>query len=46
MEEDETIGEFSARIYDISNESFALKEPIDDAKLVSKVLSAFQKNLI
>ena len=38
MKEDETMAELSARIYDISNESFYLGEPIKDAKFVSKVL--------
>lgn len=38
IKEEETISEYSARIYDISNESFSLGEVIDKAKLVSKVL--------
>ena len=38
MKEDETIYEYNARVYDISNESLTLGEPIANAKLVSKIL--------
>jgi hypothetical protein len=38
MGEHETIKEYSAKILDISNESFALGESISNARLVSKVL--------
>ena len=38
MLEDETISEYNNRIYDISNKSLTLEDPIANAKLVSKVL--------
>lgn len=43
MMEDETTAQFSARIYDISKESFALAEPIKYENLVSKVLRSLPK---
>ena len=38
MEETETIGDFNARVRSISNDSFALGEPMSDERLVRKVL--------
>ncbi|CAM8934040.1 unnamed protein product [Rhodiola kirilowii] len=38
MKEEETITEFNTRIHDISNESFALGEPISEERLVRKAL--------
>ncbi|CAM8877574.1 unnamed protein product [Rhodiola kirilowii] len=38
MKEDETIADFNTRALDISNESFALREPISEKRLVRKVL--------
>ena len=38
MEENETIGQYHARISDISNESFILREKILEEKLIRKVL--------
>ncbi|CAM8913334.1 unnamed protein product [Rhodiola kirilowii] len=38
MQEDETIADFNTRVLDISNEAFALGEPMTDETLVRKVL--------
>ena len=38
MEENETIGQYLARVKDISNESFILGEKIPKEKLIQKVL--------
>ncbi|CAM8886526.1 unnamed protein product [Rhodiola kirilowii] len=38
MKEDETIADFNTRVLDISNESFALGEPMSEEKLVRLVL--------
>ncbi|CAM8923747.1 unnamed protein product [Rhodiola kirilowii] len=43
MKEDETIAEFNTRVLDISNESFALGEPMSKEKLVRKVLRSLPK---
>ncbi|CAM8918375.1 unnamed protein product [Rhodiola kirilowii] len=38
MQEDETIADFNTRVLDISNEAFALGEPMSEEMLVRKVL--------
>ena len=38
MKDEETVAEYIAIIYDISNESYSFGETIDNARLVSKVL--------
>ncbi|CAM8937745.1 unnamed protein product [Rhodiola kirilowii] len=43
MQEDETIADFNTRVLDISNESFALGEPMSEEKLVRKVLRSLPK---
>ncbi|GAA0167281.1 hypothetical protein LIER_22249 [Lithospermum erythrorhizon] len=43
MEEDETITEYSNRINDMANESFALGEPMTNEKQVRKVLRSLYK---
>ncbi|CAM8886958.1 unnamed protein product [Rhodiola kirilowii] len=43
MQEDETIADFNTRILDISNEAFALGEPISEESLVRKVLRSLPK---
>ncbi|CAM8891708.1 unnamed protein product [Rhodiola kirilowii] len=43
MKEDETIADFNTRVLDISNESFALREPMSEEKLVRKVLRSLPK---
>ncbi|CAM8966753.1 unnamed protein product [Rhodiola kirilowii] len=43
MQEDETIADFNTRVLDISNESFALGEPISKETLVRKVLRSLPK---
>ncbi|CAM8963409.1 unnamed protein product [Rhodiola kirilowii] len=43
MKEDETIADFNTRVLDISNESFALGEPMSEEKLVRKVLRSLPK---
>ncbi|CAM8908352.1 unnamed protein product [Rhodiola kirilowii] len=43
MKEDETIADFNTRVLDISNESFAIGEPMSEEKLVRKVLRSLPK---
>ncbi|CAM8972103.1 unnamed protein product [Rhodiola kirilowii] len=43
MQEDETITDFNTRVLDISNESFALGEPMSEETLVRKVLRSLPK---
>ncbi|CAM8984437.1 unnamed protein product [Rhodiola kirilowii] len=43
MQEDETIADFNTRILDISNEAFALGEPMTEETLVRKVLRSLTK---
>ncbi|CAM8917541.1 unnamed protein product [Rhodiola kirilowii] len=43
MQEDETIADFNTRVLDISNESFALGEPMSEETLVRKVLRSLPK---
>ncbi|CAM8971606.1 unnamed protein product [Rhodiola kirilowii] len=43
MLEDETITDFNTRVLDISNESFALGEPMSEEKLVRKVLRSLPR---
>ncbi|CAM8934551.1 unnamed protein product [Rhodiola kirilowii] len=43
MEKDETIADFNTRVLDISNEAFALGEPMSEEKLVRKVLRSLTK---
>ncbi|CAM8948309.1 unnamed protein product [Rhodiola kirilowii] len=43
MQEDETIADFNTRVLDISNEAFALGEPMSEEKLVRKVLRSLTK---
>ncbi|CAM8978326.1 unnamed protein product [Rhodiola kirilowii] len=43
MQEDETIADFNTRILDISNEAFALGEPLSKETLVRKVLRSLTK---
>ncbi|CAM8993452.1 unnamed protein product [Rhodiola kirilowii] len=43
MQEDETIADFNTRVLDISNESFALGEPMTEETLVRKVLRSLKK---
>ncbi|CAM8948556.1 unnamed protein product [Rhodiola kirilowii] len=43
MQEDETIADFNTRVLDISNESFALGEPMSEDTLVRKVLRSLPK---
>ncbi|CAM8901679.1 unnamed protein product [Rhodiola kirilowii] len=43
MQEDETIADFNTRVLDISNESFALGEPMTEETLVRKVLRSLTK---
>ncbi|CAM8929123.1 unnamed protein product [Rhodiola kirilowii] len=43
MKEDETIADFNTRVLDISNESFALGDPMSEEKLVKKVLRSLPK---
>ncbi|CAM8996726.1 unnamed protein product [Rhodiola kirilowii] len=43
MQEDETIADFNTRVLDISNESFALGEPISEETLVRKVMRSLPK---
>jgi hypothetical protein len=43
MEDDETISEFSNRIRDIANSSFALGERIPEEKLTRKILRSLPK---
>ncbi|CAM8902441.1 unnamed protein product [Rhodiola kirilowii] len=43
MREDETIADFNTRVLDISNESFALGEPMTEETLVRKVLRSLTK---
>ncbi|CAM8885104.1 unnamed protein product [Rhodiola kirilowii] len=43
MQEDETIADFNTRVLDISNEAFALGEPMSEEKLVRKMLRSLTK---
>ncbi|CAM8947808.1 unnamed protein product [Rhodiola kirilowii] len=43
MQEDETIADFNTRVIDISNEAFALGEPMTKETLVRKVLRSLTK---
>ncbi|CAM8910442.1 unnamed protein product [Rhodiola kirilowii] len=43
MQEDETIADFNTRVLDISNEAFALGEPMTEEMLVRKVLRSLPK---
>ncbi|CAM8910392.1 unnamed protein product [Rhodiola kirilowii] len=43
MQEDETIADFNTRVVDISNESFALGEPMSEEMLVRKVVRSLPK---
>ncbi|CAM8935512.1 unnamed protein product [Rhodiola kirilowii] len=43
MQEDETIADFNTRVLDISNEAFALGEPLTEETLVRKVLRSLTK---
>ncbi|CAM8990838.1 unnamed protein product [Rhodiola kirilowii] len=43
MREDETIVDFNTRVLDISNEAFALGEPMSEEKFVRKVLRSLTK---
>ncbi|CAM8982585.1 unnamed protein product [Rhodiola kirilowii] len=43
MQEDETIADFNTRVLDISNEAFALGEPLSEETLVRKVLRSLTK---
>ncbi|CAM8990243.1 unnamed protein product [Rhodiola kirilowii] len=43
MQEDETIADFNTRVLDISNEAFALGEPMTEETLVRKVLRSLTK---
>ncbi|CAM9000726.1 unnamed protein product [Rhodiola kirilowii] len=43
MQEDETIADLNTRVLDISNESFALGEPMTEETLVRKVLRSLPK---
>ncbi|CAM8978738.1 unnamed protein product [Rhodiola kirilowii] len=43
IQEDETITDFNTRVLDISNESFALGEPMSEETLVRKVLRSLPK---
>ncbi|CAM8944465.1 unnamed protein product [Rhodiola kirilowii] len=43
MKEDETIADFNTRLLDISNESFALGEPMSEENLVRTVLRSLPK---
>ncbi|CAM8890146.1 unnamed protein product [Rhodiola kirilowii] len=43
MQEDETIADFNTRVLDISNESFALGEPMSEETLVRKMLRSLPK---
>ncbi|CAM8885002.1 unnamed protein product [Rhodiola kirilowii] len=43
MQEDETIADFNTRVFDISNEAFALGEPMTEETLVRKVLRSLTK---
>ncbi|CAM8953272.1 unnamed protein product [Rhodiola kirilowii] len=43
MQEDETIAHFNTQVLDISNEAFALGEPMTDETLVRKVLRSLTK---
>ena len=43
MKEEETIGEFNARLCDIANEAFALGERFSEEKLVRKTLRSLPK---
>ncbi|CAM8977942.1 unnamed protein product [Rhodiola kirilowii] len=43
MQEDETIADFNTRVLDISNEAFALGEPMTEEALVRKVLRSLTK---
>ncbi|CAM8940784.1 unnamed protein product [Rhodiola kirilowii] len=43
MQKDETIGDFNTRVLDISNEAFALGEPMTEETLVRKVLRSLTK---
>ncbi|CAM8999248.1 unnamed protein product [Rhodiola kirilowii] len=43
LQEDETIADFNTRVLDISNESFAVGEPISEETLVRKVLRSLPK---
>ncbi|CAM8978429.1 unnamed protein product [Rhodiola kirilowii] len=43
MQEDETIADFNTRVLDISNEAFALGEPMSEETLVRKVLRSLTK---
>ncbi|CAM8919821.1 unnamed protein product [Rhodiola kirilowii] len=43
MQEDETIADFNTRVLDISNEAFALGEPLTKETLVRKVLRSLTK---
>ncbi|CAM8982353.1 unnamed protein product [Rhodiola kirilowii] len=45
MQEDETIADFNTRVLDISNEAFALGEPMTKETLVRKVLRSLTKRL-
>ncbi|CAM8916923.1 unnamed protein product [Rhodiola kirilowii] len=43
MQEDETIADFNTRVLDISNEAFALREPMTKEALVRKVMRSLTK---
>ena len=43
MREEETIGDFNARLCDIANEAFALGEKMSEEKLVRKTLRSLPK---
>ncbi|CAM8876558.1 unnamed protein product [Rhodiola kirilowii] len=43
MQEDETITDFNTRVLDISNEAFALGEPMTEETLVRKVMRSLPK---
>ncbi|CAM8883833.1 unnamed protein product [Rhodiola kirilowii] len=43
MQEDETIADFNTWVFDISNEAFALGEPMTEESLVRKVLRSLTK---
>ncbi|CAM8943821.1 unnamed protein product [Rhodiola kirilowii] len=43
MQEDETISDFNTRVLDISNEAFALGEPMSEETVVRKVLRSLTK---
>ena len=43
MKEDESIGEFNARLCDIANEAFALGERFSEEKLVRKTFRSLPR---